>query len=147
MLVRAEKEAYNKGSLVQEHSNIKLEETKNNKLHIVSTNKIKPDIIKNTKPLHGESFNIGDSVRVYPQKDIGIIYKTIDEKGNLVVQIKGKKHSINYKRIKLITAASELYPEDYDFSIIFDTVENRKARHDLGRKYDPNLEVKYEDEI
>ncbi|MDD3570142.1 MAG: DNA mismatch repair protein MutS [Lachnospiraceae bacterium] len=145
MLVRAEKEAYNKVSVVKEHSSIIIKEEK--KENTVSTNKIKPDIIKTTKPLHGESFNVGDSVRVFPQKDIGIIYKTIDEKGNLIVQIKGEKQSINHKRIKLITPASQLYPEDYDFSIIFDTVENRKARHDMGRKYDPSLEVKCEDEI
>ena len=31
--------------------------------------------------------------------------------------------------------AEELYPEDYDFSIVFDTVENRKIRHDMSRKY------------
>lgn len=28
-----------------------------------------------------------------------------------------------------------LYPEDYDFSVIFDTVEVRKARHQMQRKY------------
>ena len=28
-----------------------------------------------------------------------------------------------------------VYPEDYDFSIIFDSVENRKKRHDMERKY------------
>lgn len=33
----------------------------------------------------------------------------------------------------LQVAASQLYPEDYDFSIIFDTVENRKLRHDMDR--------------
>lgn len=146
MLAMAEKEAYNKVSVVREHLSIIVNEEEKLE-NIVSANKIKPDIIKTTKPLHGESFNVGDSVRVFPQKDIGIIYKTIDDKGNLVVQIKGKKQSVNHKRIKLITPASQLYPEDYDFSIIFDTVENRKARHDMGRKYDPSLEVKCEDEI
>jgi hypothetical protein len=37
--------------------------------------------------------------------------------------------------VKLHVAASELYPEDYDFSIIFETVENRKIKHDMDRKY------------
>ncbi len=32
-------------------------------------------------------------------------------------------------------AAEELYPENYDFSIIFDTVENRKLRHQMEKKY------------
>lgn len=42
-------------------------------------------------------------------------------------------------------AASELYPEDYDFSIIFESVENRKIKHDMGRKYTEEIVV-YEDE-
>lgn len=36
------------------------------------------------------------------------------------------------------------YPEDYDFSIIFDYVENRKVRHDMGRKYTEER-IEYED--
>ena len=46
-----------------------------------------------------------------------------------------KKIWINQKRVKLHVAATELYPEGYDFSIVFDTVENRKKRHDMERKY------------
>lgn len=46
-----------------------------------------------------------------------------------------KKIWVNHKRIKLHVAAAKLYPEDYDFSIIFDTVENRKLRHQMERKY------------
>ena len=34
-----------------------------------------------------------------------------------------------------IYEVEELYPEDYDFSIVFDTVENRKIRHEMNRKY------------
>jgi hypothetical protein len=39
-----------------------------------------------------------------------------------------------------------MYPEDYDFSIIFDTVANRKARHKMGKGYQPGLEIVYEKE-
>ncbi len=53
----------------------------------------------------------------------------------LMVQLPGKKIWINHKRVKLRVAATELYPEDYDFSIVFDTVENRKMRHEMNRKY------------
>ncbi len=35
--------------------------------------------------------------------------------------------------MKLHVAAEELYPEDYDFSIIFDSVKNRKLRHQVER--------------
>ncbi|MCL2285904.1 MAG: DNA mismatch repair protein MutS [Firmicutes bacterium] len=82
-----------------------------------------------------QRFNIGDSVIVYPHKDIGIVYERANNIGEIGVQIKGKKRLVNHKRLKLRVAAAELYPDDYDFSIIFDTVENRKARHLMGRKH------------
>lgn len=80
-------------------------------------------------------YKIGDSVMVYPEKKIGIVCVPINEKGVLRVQLPNKKIWINHKRVKLHVAAAELYPEDYDFSIIFETVENRKKRHDMQRKY------------
>ena len=70
---------------------------------------------------------------VYPDKKIGIICKTADEKGVLRVQMADRKIWINHKRIKLHVAAEELYPDDYDFSIIFDSVKNRKLRHQIDR--------------
>ncbi len=80
-------------------------------------------------------FHRGDSVMVYPEEKIGIVFKEANEKGVLRVQLPGKKIWINHKRVKLMVPAKELYPEDYDFSIIFDSVEVRKLRHDMDRKY------------
>ncbi len=97
-------------------------------------------------PSRSAQFNIGDSVKVYPQKVVGIIYKRANEKGELGVQIQKKKQLINHKRIKLISPAEELYPDDYDFSIIFDSVEQRKARHQMDRKHNPELLIHYEEE-
>lgn len=82
-----------------------------------------------------EKFRRGDSVMVYPDKKIGIVCEPANEKGVLRVQMPGKKIWINHKRVKLHVAAEELYPEDYDFSIVFDTAANRKIRHDMERKY------------
>lgn len=92
-----------------------------------------------------EKYHIGDSVMVYPEKKIGIVCQGINEKGVLRVQLPGKKIWINHKRVKLHVKASELYPEDYDFSIIFDTVENRKIRHNMDRKYTEELIVMVEE--
>lgn len=89
-----------------------------------------------------QKYHLGDSVMVYPDKKIGIVCRPIDEKGVLQVQLQDKKIWINHKRVKLHVAASELYPEDYDFSIIFDSVEDRKARHQMERKYSEDLEIK-----
>ena len=91
-------------------------------------------------------FNIGDSVVVYPQKKIGIVFRKANEKGEVGVQIQKKKEFINHKRLQLKASASELYPEDYDFSIIFDSVANRKARHRMEKGYQSDLEIVYEKE-
>lgn len=82
-----------------------------------------------------QKFHIGDSVMVFPDRKIGIVCEPVDEKGILRVQMPDKKIYISHKRIKLHVAASELYPEDYDFSILFDSVENRKMHHQMERKY------------
>ena len=106
------------------------------------SNIIKKSTDKITKAKTGKNnaefstkYKIGDSVMVYPEKKIGIVCAPINEKGVLRVQLPNKKIWINHKRVKLHVAATELYPEDYDFSIIFETVENRKKRHDMQRKY------------
>ncbi len=77
----------------------------------------------------------GDSVMVLPDRKIGIVCQKANEKGVLLVQLPGKKIWISHKRVKLLVAAEKLYPPDYDFSIVFDTVEHRKLRHDMDRKY------------
>lgn len=101
------------------------------------------------KPVNTRSqrFNIGDSVVVYPQKKIGIVFRKADENGDVGVQIQKKKEFINHKRLQLKVAASEMYPEDYDFSIIFDSVANRKARHKMEKGYQSDLEIVYEKEM
>lgn len=109
--------------------------------------RIKPQETKHApENPHYEKFNIGDSVIVYPQKLIGIIYRKANEKGELGVQIQKRKLLINHKRIKLHVPAKELYPDDYDFSIIFDSIATRKARHKMERKHDPELVIELPDE-
>lgn len=116
----------------KEESNI----TKQHNHKISERKPVKANIELSTK------YKIGDSVMVYPDKKIGIVCVPINEKGVLRVQMPNKKIWINHKRVKLHVAATELYPEDYDFSIIFDSVENRKKRHDMERKYtDAVIEV------
>ena len=98
-----------------------------------------PRIVKKKKPtvkkVKEREFQIGDSVMIYPDKKIGIVCQRSNEKGVLQIQMPNKKIWINHKRVKLHVAAEELYPEDYDFSIIFDSVETRKLRHDMERKH------------
>ena len=128
MIKRAAKEVY--GSYYDLSDICENSETNLSKEH--SPRILKEKKVKAKKQIN---FNLGDSVMVYPDRKIGIVCKKADDKGVLQVQLKGKKIWINHKRVKLHVAASEMYPEDYDFSIIFETVENRKLRHDMERKF------------
>ena len=99
----------------------------------------------------------GDSVTVLPDNIIGIVVKPADRQGNVLVQLstgalsedgktyRKEKQLISHKRLKLKVAAKELYPEDYDFSIIFDTVQNRKARHKMGKHHEEGLMIQVEE--
>ena len=99
----------------------------------------RPKIQKKKEPSHRQDlsakFRLGDSVMIYPDKKIGIVCEPVNEKGVLRVQLPDRKIWINHKRVKLHVAADELYPEGYDFSIVFDSVENRKLRHQMDRKF------------
>lgn len=96
-------------------------------------------IIKSAKSTNNAKlctkYKLGDSVIIYPEKKIGIVCEPVNERGVLRVQLPNKKIWINHKRVKMHVPATELYPPDYDFSIIFETVENRKIKHDMERKY------------
>lgn len=89
-------------------------------------------------------FSLGDSVTVYPGKEIGIVYQPEDEEGQMIVQIRGRKRRVSCKRVKLLAPASELYPPDYDFSIVFDSVQNRKARHQMSKHHVEGLVIREE---
>ena len=143
MLYTAAMEAYGevREALVNELELKK--ETQWKKEFVPSIQKMKETERKPLMPV----FTRGDSVTVLPEGTIGIVVVPEDERGNVLVQVKGEKITVNQKRLKLKVAASELYPEDYDFSIIFDTVENRKARHKMGKGYQGDLTVTWDAKI
>lgn len=138
MLTTAAKAAYGEVAdwLTEDVQNTKLEKT-----HAPKVQKIKQTNKQQTRAL---SFQLGDSVMIYPEKKLGIVCETTNDKGVLRVQLPNKKIWINHKRVKLQVAATELYPEDYDFSIIFDTVENRKLRHQMEKHHMEGKKIEME---
>ena len=91
-----------------------------------------------------QKFSMGDSVLLLPGKETGIVYRPADDTGTVIVQVREEKRAVNHTRLRLQVPASQLYPPDYDFSVIFDTVANRKANHILGKRYDATAQVVYE---
>ena len=95
------------------------------------------------RPLY--RLELGESVMVYPQKKLGIVFAPANDKGEVGVQIQKRKIFVSHRRLRLHVSAEKMYPPDYDFSILFDTVENRKARHAMERKHVPGLEIRHEE--
>lgn len=91
-------------------------------------------------------FTMGDSVILLPGTELGIVYRPADDQGDVIVQVKGEKRRIKHNRLQLKLSADELYPPDYDFSILFDSVDDRKARKKMGKRHDPSSFVYTEKE-
>lgn len=89
-------------------------------------------------------YNQGDNVILLATSETGIVYKGPNDHGDYIVQVKGEKRTINYKRIELKIAAKELYPPDYDFDIIFKSKEYRKTKKDMNRKYVEGISLEEE---
>ncbi|MGR9047179.1 endonuclease MutS2 [Halobacillus faecis] len=90
-------------------------------------------------------FQMGDNVWIPAEEEMGIVYKGPNALGNYVVQVKGEKKEYNHKRLKLHISADELYPEDYDFDIIFKSKEYRKIKKVMDRKHVDGLTLDDED--
>ena len=151
ILNRAEKAAY--GTVAGKTSKRPPEKTDPKPQQKVAASRIRP---KRTEPDTGEKrrqrqtqigkkFALGDSVMVYPQKKLGIVFAPANDKGEVGVQIQKRKIFVSHRRLRLHVSAEKMYPPDYDFSILFDTVENRKARHAMERKHVPGLEIRHEE--
>lgn len=91
------------------------------------------------------SFRQGDAVTVIATGEHAIVYKGPDKMGNCVVQLKGEKQVLNHKRLKLAIPATELYPPDYDFDILFKSKEYRVTKKQLTKKHVDGLTLEEED--
>lgn len=80
-------------------------------------------------------FKQGDNVRIPFMNQYGIVHKPTNERGDVEVLIKGEKVVINHKRLSLYIKAEDLYPDDYDMDIIFESKENRKIRKEMAKRH------------
>ncbi|WP_182301808.1 endonuclease MutS2 [Cohnella cholangitidis] len=87
-------------------------------------------------------WSVGDVVFIPQLRKPGVVYRLPDDKGNMIVQVQKEKITINHKRIRKYIDRKHLYPgEDYDMDIVFDTVENRKKRHLMGKRHVEGLTI------
>ncbi|CAH1220967.1 Endonuclease MutS2 [Paenibacillus auburnensis] len=98
----------------------------------------------NKNPSSG--FEIGDAVYVSSLNRTGIVYAKQDSMGIVGVMIQKEKMRFNHKRLKPYLSKDELYPEDYDFDIIFETKEDRKKRKLMRKRHVEGLSIIRTDE-
>lgn len=88
----------------------------------------------------------GDCVHIAYLKRTGIVYEEEDFRGNVGVLIQHQKVKINKKRLTLYIEKRDLYPEDYDMDIVFESKENRKKKKIMSRKHVEGIAIEYPSE-
>ncbi|WP_250861293.1 endonuclease MutS2 [Oceanirhabdus seepicola] len=78
-------------------------------------------------------YRVGDQVILLENGQKAIVYNERDKLNNIVVLIGDEYKEVNIKRVKLNIKREKLYPEDYDFDILFKAYKDRKLEHDLKR--------------
>jgi len=86
-------------------------------------------------------FKVGDCVYIRYMDKTGIICDTENSKGEYGVIVMKKKLIINKMRLSLYISNEELYPEDYDFDVVFESKENRKNKKIMSKRMAEGIEV------
>jgi hypothetical protein len=76
---------------------------------------------------------VGDAVYIHTMRRTGIVCETENAKGEIGVMVKNKKIRVSHKRLSLHIEAAELYPEDYDMDIVFESKDDRKKKKKIGK--------------
>lgn len=86
-------------------------------------------------------FKLGDCVYISTMDRTGIVCELENSKGEVGVMVMRKKFKINHKRLSLYIESEELYPENYDFDIVFETVENRKKDREMSKRHVEGMKI------
>ncbi|MHB8927405.1 MAG: endonuclease MutS2 [Bacillota bacterium] len=92
----------------------------------------RPDGDGRPKP---RQWQVGDSVILQTIGQRGVVAELPNEKGEMVIFTRGKRVTVNHKRVTLLVAAEHLYPEDYDMRVALYSWPERKLMKDMGRKH------------
>lgn len=80
-------------------------------------------------------FQLGDQVFVQTFNSKGIVFEATNHKNEVGVMINKKKVRLHKRLVTLKIKASELYPEGYDFDILFKSKDYRKNDKLMNRKF------------
>jgi len=88
-----------------------------------------------------KDFKRGDAVYISTMQRHGIVCEEENNRGDLTVLVMGKRYVVNHKRLTPYLDRQELYPEDYDLDIVFESKENRKKRKIMRKHHIEGLTV------
>jgi len=88
-----------------------------------------------------KELKVGDCVYISTMQRTGIVCEEQNGRGDLVVMVMDKKYVINNKRLTLQVDRKDLYPENYDMDIVFETKENRKKRKMMSKRHVEGLVI------
>lgn len=88
-----------------------------------------------------DSFELGDMVFIQSMDKRGIISQGEDRQGEYLVRVDNKELSIHKKRLSLFIDREHLYPDDYDFDIVFKSKSYRKKNKIMNKRYDPTIKI------
>ncbi|MGI6453924.1 MAG: endonuclease MutS2 [Syntrophomonadaceae bacterium] len=97
--------------------------------------------IERRKQYKRKDLKVGDRVYISTMQRTGIVYEEENSRGDLVVLVMNKKYVINKKRLTLCIDRKDLYPENYDMDIIFESKENRKKRKLMTKRHIKGLVI------
>jgi dsDNA-specific endonuclease/ATPase MutS2 len=86
-------------------------------------------------------FNLGDCVYISSMGRTGVVCELENNKGEIGVMVMKQKFKINHKRLSLYIEGQELYPEDYDFDIVFESKDNRKKKKLMSKKHVEGIQI------
>lgn len=92
-------------------------------------------------PAPDKKLEVGDCVLISYLGKTGIVCEAEDARGNVGVMIQKQRFKINRKRLALHITKSELYPDDYDMDIVFESKEDRKKKKLMSRKHVEGLTI------
>ncbi|MHB8757930.1 MAG: endonuclease MutS2 [Bacillota bacterium] len=85
-------------------------------------------------PPKPRQWQVGDCVNVETIGQRGVVAELPNEKGEMVIFTRGKRVTVNHKRVTLVLEAEHLYPDDYDLRVATHTWTERKLMKDMERK-------------
>lgn len=108
-------------------------ENKNYKYNLVSAHKKRQERRAEERTDAHVPLVKGDRVLLLEYNEEAIVYEPKTKLFPLQVFYKGEIICVEERRVKLLLSAKELYPEDYDFDLIFKGFRKMKEEHDIER--------------